>query len=428
MYLSRLAAAKEYLFMDALHKAGFPVPVPLGQSRHAVLMSLVDAYPLRQIAELPRDQIPLLYSALMALIVRLARAGLVHGDFNEFNLLVLEQRDNEEEPEEAMSDEKAGPSLPSVASHANGSSAPGASADDIVESGKGFERFIASDEQASAGSEGSSSGSSASSDEEDGEELAGSAKIHLETGTTVTPIVIDFPQMVSVLHINAEAFFDRDVECIRRFFLSRFRFESQERPRFADIVESAQSWEEGRGKRHRLRAEAEKSGVPYKPGPEEEDFLDLDVLTKASGYSREEKKRGHFEELEQYLSRMRLDEPQSDNTTSSANLALKGNNETGEVSSDEDADDLLEQMPLETGGQRSAKTATNPARTGVAPRDSEDVVAAQIAKERRQAQRFDAKHHGKKSLAGKVGKSSRGSAGAGKKKGNASVVKDASVF
>lgn len=29
-----------------------------------------------------------LYSTLMDLIVRLARAGLIHGDFNEFNLLL----------------------------------------------------------------------------------------------------------------------------------------------------------------------------------------------------------------------------------------------------------------------------------------------------------------------------------------------------
>jgi RIO kinase 2 len=31
-----------------------------------------------------------LYSTLMDLIVRLARAGLIHGDFNEFNLLVTD--------------------------------------------------------------------------------------------------------------------------------------------------------------------------------------------------------------------------------------------------------------------------------------------------------------------------------------------------
>lgn len=35
----------------------------------------------------------------MDLIVRLARAGLIHGDFNEFNILVKEDRKEGEEGE-----------------------------------------------------------------------------------------------------------------------------------------------------------------------------------------------------------------------------------------------------------------------------------------------------------------------------------------
>lgn len=74
------------LYAQVLHEAGFPVPTPIDHSRHAILMSLIDAYPLRQLAshEAPGE----LYAELMALIVRFARAGLVHGDFNEFNLLI----------------------------------------------------------------------------------------------------------------------------------------------------------------------------------------------------------------------------------------------------------------------------------------------------------------------------------------------------
>ena len=49
LYLSRLAAAKEFAFMKALHETGFPVPRPLDHNRHAVLMSLVDATPLYQV-------------------------------------------------------------------------------------------------------------------------------------------------------------------------------------------------------------------------------------------------------------------------------------------------------------------------------------------------------------------------------------------
>jgi len=39
-----------------------------------------------------------------------------------------------------------------------------------------------------------------------------------------TIVVIDFPQMVSIDHINAEMYFDRDVNCIRIFFERRFGY------------------------------------------------------------------------------------------------------------------------------------------------------------------------------------------------------------
>ena len=50
------------------------------------------------------------------------------------------------------------------------------------------------------------------------------------------PIVIDFPQMVSTNHANAEVFFMRDVNCIRDFFKRRFGYESEDYPTFEDIV------------------------------------------------------------------------------------------------------------------------------------------------------------------------------------------------
>lgn len=47
--------------------------------------------------------------------------------------------------------------------------------------------------------------------------------------------MIDFPQMVSISHLNAEFYFDRDVQCIRDFFKRRFDFDSDAFPRFSDI-------------------------------------------------------------------------------------------------------------------------------------------------------------------------------------------------
>ncbi|KAF7347774.1 Tudor domain-containing protein [Mycena venus] len=142
MYMSRLAAQKEWAFMKVLHEHNFPVPRPIDQARHCLLMEFIDAYPLRQISEVPSPG--KLYSTLMDLIVRFAHAGLIHGDFNEFNIL-----------------------------------------------------------------------------------------IRRETGE---PIVIDFPQMVSTSHENAEWYFNRDVECIRTFFKRRFRYESALYPRFKSTL------------------------------------------------------------------------------------------------------------------------------------------------------------------------------------------------
>mmetsp|Transcript_111424 Transcript_111424/g.315459 ORF Transcript_111424/g.315459 Transcript_111424/m.315459 type:complete len:492 (+) Transcript_111424:99-1574(+) len=86
MYMARLAAAKEFAYMRSLHGEGFPVPTPIDLNRHVVVMSFVDAPNLYAIRELSHPYQVL--ERLMRLIVRLARAGIVHGDFNEFNLLV----------------------------------------------------------------------------------------------------------------------------------------------------------------------------------------------------------------------------------------------------------------------------------------------------------------------------------------------------
>lgn len=49
LYLSRLAALKEFAFMSALGEQGIPVPRAVAHNRHAVLMGLVDGVPLMQV-------------------------------------------------------------------------------------------------------------------------------------------------------------------------------------------------------------------------------------------------------------------------------------------------------------------------------------------------------------------------------------------
>ncbi|ORY28011.1 RIO1 family-domain-containing protein [Naematelia encephala] len=190
MFMSRLSAEKEFAFMKVLYQHGFPVPTPIDQARHCVVMSLIDSYPLRQVDNLPSPADT--YATLMALILRFASHGLIHGDFNEFNIL-----------------------------------------------------------------------------------------IHRKTSE---PIVIDFPQMVSTRHQNAEYFFNRDVECIKKFFRKRFRFEASSWPTWQDVLDleaeadAEPSTAEGDG----AQVEAESSEMAM--GTKR---VRLDLEVEASGFKRE---------------------------------------------------------------------------------------------------------------------------------------------
>ncbi|KAG9445782.1 hypothetical protein H6P81_011910 [Aristolochia fimbriata] len=139
LYLSRLAALKEYAFMKALQEHGFPVPNAIDCNRHCVIMSLVPGYPLVQVKQLQNPDI--VFETIIGLVIRLAEHGLIHCDFNEFNIMI-----------------------------------------------------------------------------DDDEKIT----------------MIDFPQMVSVSHRNAQMYFDRDVECIFKFFNKRFKLSFHEEPEEAE--------------------------------------------------------------------------------------------------------------------------------------------------------------------------------------------------
>lgn len=98
MYLSRLSAAREYAVLKGMYDAGFAVPKPLDYSRHCVVMDLVRGFPMRQLAE--HDQPGRLYMTLMNFIIKLAEQGLVHGDFNEFNIMINDAYDPEKDDPE----------------------------------------------------------------------------------------------------------------------------------------------------------------------------------------------------------------------------------------------------------------------------------------------------------------------------------------
>lgn len=86
IYLSRISATKEFAYMKALYDRGFPVPRPIDFNRHIVVMELVDGLTLQQVSEVPDPA--KLYDQLMKLLVKFADHGVIHGDFNEFNIML----------------------------------------------------------------------------------------------------------------------------------------------------------------------------------------------------------------------------------------------------------------------------------------------------------------------------------------------------
>lgn len=93
LYMSRLAATKEFAFMQALHAHDFPTPVPIAQNRHVVAMSRIHGSPMAQIksGNMPQAIAERIFAYCVAILKRLAEHGLIHCDFNEFNLMVDEE-------------------------------------------------------------------------------------------------------------------------------------------------------------------------------------------------------------------------------------------------------------------------------------------------------------------------------------------------
>lgn len=140
LYLSRLATTREYDYMKALHAKGFPVPEPIDSNRHVICMSLLPAHTICKVGSIADPE--KVYNQAMDLLVKFAEQGLIHGDFNEFNLLL---------------------------------------------------------------------------------------------SSSLTLYCIDFPQMVSRSHPEAEYFFKRDFECIQTLFKRKYRLEGEREYELKDV-------------------------------------------------------------------------------------------------------------------------------------------------------------------------------------------------
>jgi RIO-like serine/threonine protein kinase len=86
LYLSRLSAKNEYKYMTGLFNHKYAVPRPYGYNRHCIIMEYIPSYPLCRVDVITYPH--KVYQRLIDFIVKLAKDGLIHGDFNEFNLLV----------------------------------------------------------------------------------------------------------------------------------------------------------------------------------------------------------------------------------------------------------------------------------------------------------------------------------------------------
>lgn len=192
--------------MKALKDVGFEVPQAIAWSRHTIVMELVEGLPLRAVTKVPNPAA--LYTDLMEIILKLASFGLIHGDFNEFNIMIRESG-----------------TIPTERETGSENGAPG-----------GFQENIA-----------------------------------------LTPVVIDFPQMVSIDHANAEMYFDRDVNCIKQFFLRKFNFASEEPGPFLEDVKKLAGGKNNR----RLDVEVEASGFSKKMAK------DLERYTQELGLDRD---------------------------------------------------------------------------------------------------------------------------------------------
>eukprot|EP00551_Chaetoceros_affinis_P012713 CAMPEP_0203664112 /NCGR_PEP_ID=MMETSP0090-20130426/1584_1 /ASSEMBLY_ACC=CAM_ASM_001088 /TAXON_ID=426623 /ORGANISM="Chaetoceros affinis, Strain CCMP159" /LENGTH=579 /DNA_ID=CAMNT_0050527233 /DNA_START=163 /DNA_END=1899 /DNA_ORIENTATION=- len=226
LFLSKISALKEYTFMKALNDVGYPTPTPISQNRHLVAMGLIRGIPLYQLHrnKVTPDQAESIFQQAMDICKQLARNGLVHCDLNEFNLIVDlsggTQNNGKDCDEEDAGDFYVRHSGSSSTVVTKGALTVPFGQKHTHQMVDGTGEFIT--------------------------EEPAKPKQMLQNGVDARPIVtlIDFPQMVSVRHPNAEELWRRDIECLKRFFVKKLRIDLNEEdweelvPLWEDLIEN----------------------------------------------------------------------------------------------------------------------------------------------------------------------------------------------
>lgn len=281
LYLSRLAALKEFAYMKVLYENGFPVPTPIDVNRHVVVMELLAGYTtLVHINELRNPG--KVYDTLMNLLVSLAECGLIHGDFNEFNLMI--------DPE------------------------------------------------------------------------------------TENIIMIDFPQMVSIDHMNADYYFDRDVQGVRQFFKKRFGFHGAAFPVLGRDI----------ARKYNLDVQIEASGFSK---AEEEDFNSLSQQ-QASFMSEnpEDDEEDHEDDEEEGEEDDDLSGPVDSSASGLISIKISSNGSESDDDDDFDGDELDgdEEIPsLIPSASIASSSAPAAAEDEEESDDDDDAPEGETRKERR---------------------------------------------
>ncbi len=217
--MSRLAAIKEYTFMQALYARSFPTPIPIDQNRHVVVMSRVYGYPLAQMQADNLSNIPSLFLQSVQILKRLVHCGLIHCDFNEFNLMITSPSPS--------SSPASQPQLPISAQ----------------------EKITSESDLASSRLNPSLGHCAVDSDGQNTHSLCPT-----ESSLAMTRLVmIDFPQIISTQHLNASEMFERDLNGIIKYFTMKLKYDLDD-----DESESEEVGEDQRSERRENETEEDK--------------------------------------------------------------------------------------------------------------------------------------------------------------------------
>ena len=162
-----------------------------------------------------------------------------------------------------------------------------------------------------------------------------------------TPIIIDFPQMVSTAHRDARYYFERDVNCVRDFFRRRFDYESELHPSFDDVE-----------REDALDAEISASGITRQMekdilkglgiGSEDEEDDEEEEEEDSESAESEGAERETAEEIEPVIEE-KSEEEDLDSLRREFEVAVNirsfGNDDAAQVSSDDCDDDGVSGIP-----------------------------------------------------------------------------------